>query len=183
MREASTTVASRVRVRDGWRLGCASTVTGAMILADHDPLLSPDVADRGRIPRHRRALHAGGGPDPGRAAGHRCRLWLHARDRAAHAGRHARACRGAAYECAGFCRAEMVRRGLSALHGLAGVARHGRAFDRHAAGSQSALQPPRHRDGDPDQHPQPETVDLLPRLPAAVRGGGRDAPAWPGCWN
>ena len=31
-----------------------------------------------------------------------------------------------------------------------------------------ALQPARHRHGDPDQHPQSKTVDLLPRLPAAV---------------
>ena len=37
--------------------------------------------------------------------------------------------------------------------------------------------------GDPDQHPQSETVDLLPRLPAAVRGGRRGAAAGAGCWN
>ena len=48
---------------------------------------------------------------------------------------------------------------------------------------QGALQPPRHRDGDPDQHPQSETVDLLPRLPAAVHRGRRGAPAWRGCWS
>ena len=56
----------------------------------HDALVPADLADRGRLPRHRRALYAGGGADQG--AAERCgRLRLHARDRAAYAGRHARA--------------------------------------------------------------------------------------------
>src|SRR5439155_917304 len=81
------------------------------------------LADRGRFPRHRRALYACGGADIGRAAEHRGGLWLHARHRAADAGRHAGIGRGAAHECPGVCRAEMVRRAVSALHGLAGAAR------------------------------------------------------------
>src|SRR5258705_8039249 len=146
-------------------------------MAGHDAVVSVDLADRGRFPRHRCALYARGGADIGRAAFHRGGLRLHARHRAADAGRHARACRGAAYERPGVCRAEMVRRGVPALHGLAGVARDGRAVDRYAPRGFGALQPPRHRDRDPDQHPQSETLDLLPGLPAAVHSRRRAAPA------
>src|SRR5439155_2784206 len=64
-----------------------------------------------------------------------------------------------------------------ALHGLAGIARDGRAVDRHAPRGLGALQPPRDRDRDPDQHPQSKAVDLLPGLPAAVRRPRRAAPA------
>ena len=40
-----------------------------------------------------------------------------------------------------------------------------------------ASAPPGHRHRLPDQHPQSETVDLLPRLPAAVHRRRRAAPA------
>ena len=50
-------------------------------------------------------------------------------------------------------------------------------------GGLSALQPARHRDRDPDQHPQSETLDLLPGLPAAVRRRRRTRIPWRGCWN
>ncbi len=110
----------------------AERVQSITLTAVTDVLIpSADLADRGRLPRHRRALHAGGGADARRAAGHRGGLRLHARDRAAYAGRHARARRGAAHQCPGVCGAEMVRRRLSALHGLAGAARDRRACGRH----------------------------------------------------
>src|SRR5258707_14966983 len=98
----------------------ATAADAAVVTVAHDTLLPPDLADRGRLARHRRALYAGGGADTGRAAEHRRRLRLHARHRAADAGGHAGLSRGAAYQRAGVCRAEMVRRGLSAVHVLAG---------------------------------------------------------------
>src|SRR6185295_1954595 len=79
-------------------------------MAGHDAVVSVDLADRGRFPRHRRALYAGGGADIRRAAERGGRLRLHAGHPAAHAGRHAGIGRGAAYQCFGVRRAEMVRR-------------------------------------------------------------------------
>ena len=47
----------------------------------------------------------------------------------------------------------------------------GRAPGRSA--DQRPLDPAGDRTGDPDQHPEPQADDLLLRLPAAVRAGGR----------
>src|SRR5258707_5906991 len=103
----------------------------------HVDLLPRDLADRDRVARHRRALYAGGGADQGIARQHRSSLRLHARHRAAYVGRHARACRGAAYQRAGVRGAEMVRGRLSVVHGLAGAARAG-ARSRSSRGSTPA---------------------------------------------
>src|SRR3979411_2476982 len=107
---ASMSSANRVRPRDPCVTphADASASMTAVILAGHDTVLPPDLADRGRLARHRRALYAGGGADTGRAAEHRRRLRLHARHRAADAGGHAGLSRGVAYQRAGVCRAEMV---------------------------------------------------------------------------
>ena len=67
----------------------ASPPDAAVLMAGHDAVVSVDLADRGRFPRHRRALYAGGGADLRRAAERRGGVRLHARHRAAYAGRHA----------------------------------------------------------------------------------------------
>src|SRR5436190_2164714 len=92
---------------DGSRAG---TMDG-VVLAAHDAVIPADLADRGRLARHRRALHARGGARPGLARERRGCLRLHARHPAAYGGRDAGACRHFAYECASLCGAEMVRRG------------------------------------------------------------------------
>ena len=61
----------------------------------------------------------------GIAGQHRRGVRLHARDRPAYVGRHARPCRGAAHQRAGLLGTEVVRGDLSAVHGLAGAARAG----------------------------------------------------------
>ncbi len=53
------------------------------ISRSHVALLPADLADRGRLARHRRALYAGGGADQGIARQHRGRVRLHARHPAA----------------------------------------------------------------------------------------------------
>src|SRR3979490_62941 len=87
-----------------------------------------------------------------------------------YAGGHARPCRGAAHQRVGVRGAEMVRGDVSAVHGLAGVARARCAGGRHAA--RCPLEPAGDRHRFPDQHPQPETLDLLPGVPAAVHRRG-----------
>src|SRR5713226_1643256 len=75
---------------------------------NHVDLVPRDLADRDRLARHRRALHAGGGADQGIARQHCRGVRLHARDRAAYVGRDARPCRGAAHQRAGVRGAEVV---------------------------------------------------------------------------
>ena len=58
---------------------------------------------------------------------------------------------------------------------------HGALQRRDGGGARSALQVTVHRH--PDQHPEPEAVDLLPRLPAAVRQRRRSPSAARGCWS
>ena len=113
-------------------LGAASSRGRAMVWAAPCRSRSSDRADRRRLARHRRALHAGGGADPGIAGRHRRGVRLHARDRSVDVRRHARAGRGHAHQRAGVRGAEMVRGGLSALHGAPGAARAGGARGRGA---------------------------------------------------
>ena len=87
MKGGITARVDRPRVRKGRRH--ASTSEIGVIMADHDAVVSVDLADRGRLPRHRRALYARGGADIGRAAFDRGGLRLYARHPAADAGRHA----------------------------------------------------------------------------------------------
>ena len=119
------------------------------------------------VARHRRSLHARDRPRA-RAARERGRgLRLHARHRAAYGGGDRRPRRAPAYQRTGVPDLQIYRRRLSALHGVGCVARARRA--QRGQDRRAALEPAHHHHGDPDQHPQSEAVDLLPRLPAAIR--------------